>query len=184
MMRLKAATLKYGCGHKSVMLVRMLVYFVAVSLIMPAAAFSHEVTVGVPSLGNEYSKGDYIVSEGGGVMAGIVSRGVTTDSRVSGGYVQLTEDAPGNKFYVLFTKGAHENIDSRLNYLADNSFESFYSPSFGFELKTAKHVLIKTSYDDIDILGSERMRPGNYYLTIRYERLLGGMPQISVSQSD
>lgn len=166
------------------MFVRVLVYFVAVSLIMPAAAFSHEVTVGVPSLGNEYSKGDYIVSESGGLMAGIVSRGVTKDSRVAGGYVELTEDAPGNKFYVLFTKGAHENIDSRLNYLTDNSFESFYSPSFGFELKTARHMLIKAAYDDIDIVGSERLRPGNYYLAIRYERLLSGMPQISVSRSD
>lgn len=165
------------------MFMRVLVYVILVALLMPAAAFSHEVTVGMQSLGNEYSKGDYIVSESGGVMAGIVSRGVTKDSRVSGGYVQLTEDAPGNRFYVLFTKGAHENIDSRLNYLKDNSFESFYSPSFGFELKTAKHVLIKAAYNDIDILGSDRMRHGNYYLTIRYERLVGGMPQISVSRS-
>lgn len=165
------------------MFVRVLVYFVMISLIMPVAVFSHEITIGMPSLGSVYSKGDYIVSESGGVMAGIVSRGVTKDSRVSGGYVELTEDAPGNKFYVLFTKGAHENIDSRLNYLADNSFESFYSPSFGFELKAGKHVLITASYDDIDIVGSERLRPGNYYLAIRYERLLGGMPQISVSRS-
>lgn len=183
-MKLEAAMLKYGCGQMCIMLMRVLIYFILLSLLMPVAAFSHEITVGVPSLGNEYSKGDYIVSESDGVMAGIVSRGVTKDSRVSGGYVQLTQDAPGNKFYVLFTKGAHENIDSRLNYLTDNSFESFYSPSFGFELKTAKHVMIKAAYDDIDILGSERLRPGNYYLTIRYERLVGGMPQISVSRSD
>ena len=165
------------------MFVRVFVYIILISLLMPAAAFSHEVTVGVPSLGAEYAKGDYIVSESGGVMAGIVSRGVTKSSGVSGGYVQLTQDAPGNKFYVLFTKGAHDSIESRLNYLTDNSFENFYSPSFGFELNTAKHVVIKASYDDIDILGSERLRPGNYYLAIRYERLLGGMPQISVSRS-
>jgi len=166
------------------MFARVFAYVILVSLLTPAAAFSHEVTVGVPSLGSEYSKGDYIVSESGGVMAGIFSRGVTKDTTVSGGYVQLTEDAPGNKFYVLLTRGTHANIDERLNYLKDNSFESFYSPSFGFELKTVKHVLIKAVYDDIDILGSERLRPGNYYLTIRYERLVGGMPQISVSRSD
>lgn len=163
---------------------KLLAAFVLMFFVILSTVCAHEVTVGVHSLGNEYSRGDYIVSESNGIIAGIVSRGVTKGTSVSSGYTTLTQDAAGNKFYVFFTRGTRENIESRVKYLMDNTFERFYSPSFGYELKTMKHIVIKAVYDNIDIVGKERLRAGNYNLLIRYDRLSGSRPLVSVSQSN
>lgn len=160
------------------------VAFVLMFFFMLAPACAHEVTVGISSLGNEYTRDNFIISESGGIIAGIVSRGLTKGASVTGGYTTLTQDAAGNKFYVLFTRGTRESMDSRAVYLDDNTFEKFNSPSFGFELKTLRNVVIKAVYDNIDIVGSERLRAGSYNLLIRYERLSGGRPLVSISRSD
>ncbi len=159
----------------------LLVFFLVISLGTPACA--HEITVGVASLGNEYSRNDYIVSESNGIITGIISRGLTTSVDVQGDF-ELTQDSAGNKFYVFFTRGTRDSIDSRAKYLMDNTFEKFYSPSFGFELEDKKQILISTIYDTFDIIGNERLRAGNYNLLIRYERLAFGRPQISITKSN
>ncbi|MFH1432696.1 MAG: hypothetical protein ABIG84_05760 [archaeon] len=162
---------------------RLLMAFALMFFLMIVPVYSYEVTVGVQSLGNEYSRGDYIISDNNGIVAGIVSRGVTKSAKVEGGYTKLTQDSPGNEFYVLFTKGTRDTFESRVGYLKDNSFEKFYSPSFGFDLKTLKNVVIKVIYDNIIISGKERLGAGNYNLLIRYERLSGNKPLISITQS-
>ncbi len=153
-------------------------------LLLCVPVCAHEVTVGVASLGNEYSRENYIVSESNGIISGIVSRGLTTGVDVQGGYTELTQDSAGNKFYVFFTRGTRESIVSRAGYLMDNTFEKFYSPSFGFELKSKKHIMMSAIYDTFDIVGDERLRAGNYNLLIRYERLVSGRPQISIAKSN
>lgn len=162
---------------------RLMLAFVLMFFLMVVPVYSYEITVGVKSLGNEYSQGDYIVSDGNGILAGVVSRGVTKSAKVEGGYTKLTQDSSGNEFYVLFTRGTRDAFESRVRYLRDNSFEKFYSPSFGFDLKTLKNIVIKVIYDNIIISGNERLGAGNYDLLIRYERLSGNKPLISIAQS-
>ncbi len=153
-------------------------------LLLSVPACAHEITVGVASLGNEYSRENYIVSESDGIISGIVSRGVVKSVNVQGGSFELTQDSAGNKFYVFFTRGTRESLFSRAKYLADNTFEKFYSPSFGFELKEKKHIVMSAIYDNMDIVGHERLRAGSYNLLVRYERLVSGRPQISITKSN
>ena len=164
------------------MKVVVVAFFWILLLCVPVCA--HEVTVGVASLGNEHSRGNYIVSESNGIIAGIVSRGLTINVDVQGGYTELTQDSAGNKFYVFFTRGTRESIVSRAGYLIDNTFEKFYNPSFGFELERKKHIMMSAIYDTLDIVGHERFRAGNYNLLIRYEKLVSGKPQISITKSN
>lgn len=163
---------------------RVLIVFILSVIFLSMPVYSHEVTVGVPSLGNEYAREDYIISETDGIIAGIVSRGVTKSKDVSAGYTTLTQDSAGNKFYVLFTRGTRDNLQSRVKYLMDNTFERFYSPSFGFDLNTKNNVQIKAVYDMLDITGTLRLMPGSYNLVVRYERLSGGKPEVSIRESN
>lgn len=163
---------------------RAIIAFMLSVLFLAMPVYSHEVTVGIPSLGNEYARNDYIISQDNGIIAGIVSQGITKNKDVSGDYTTLTQDSAGNKFYVLFTRGTQENLETRAKYLMDNTFERFYSPSFGFELKTKNNIQIKAVYDTLDITGTLRLMPGSYNLIIRYERLSGGIPEVSIRKSD
>lgn len=121
-------------------------------------------------------------------VAAIVFRGTYfTDIGSAVGQINMTQRLRGNKFYVVWTTGTPETVRSRMKYIADDSFEDFANPSFGFALTKTYQVSISLKYADIDLTTpntrTTKLTPGTYSLVVRNAGLSDNKVVIDISKT-
>ncbi|MFB6167030.1 MAG: hypothetical protein ABEJ62_02090 [Candidatus Nanohaloarchaea archaeon] len=107
----------------------------------------------------------YIVSEGGGAVAGIVAPNMIRAERKLGNENRLVMEREEGSFYVPFTRGGHDRIEDDQSSMLSGSFETMLEPSFGFF--TPEEATIRTALDTgLDINSGLELGQGSHTLEI------------------
>ncbi|MFB6213617.1 MAG: hypothetical protein ABEJ07_03595 [Candidatus Nanohaloarchaea archaeon] len=108
----------------------------------------------------------YIVSEGGGSVAGIVAPNMIRAERKLQGENRLVMEREDGSFYLPFTRGGHENIEDDQADVLGNSFEARLEASFAFF--TPEEATVRTALETpgLDVKSGLELGQGSHTLEI------------------
>ncbi|MFO8016916.1 MAG: right-handed parallel beta-helix repeat-containing protein [Candidatus Woesearchaeota archaeon] len=106
-----------------------------------------------------------------------------TSAGSGAGQIQIDGPAVNDNLFMFITKPTGDPGQAR-EYIRDSTFTDIENPSFGYPLEQEEHVLsAMLEYDDISIVGDDKVQSGRYTLLIKNEGVnkTTGKKMVSVS---
>ncbi|MEA3229988.1 MAG: hypothetical protein U9P44_03660 [archaeon] len=123
----------------------------------------------------------------GTVLAFVTENDAVMSYEASSHKLYLSQPFKSNKLYIVFTRGEKGTIRQRIQYINDKTFETLYSPNFGFKIEKDNKIRLTLGYGSVNIYADEsqeeitqRLQAGNYQLLVKNMGVSAGNADILV----